>query len=85
MDFDIQLSLARDEAPIIASTLAFPMTRRKVRLHLIRGVRLNLADAAERRTLLLVEAWICRPRQAMRLQSPAERSIGPIRTTCDTT
>ena len=58
MDFDIQLSLARDEAPAIASTLAFPMTRRKVRLYLIRGVllylpdgvRLNLA-AAERRTL----------------------------------
>ena len=61
MDSDISaLPLVRDEAPTIASTLALPMTRRKVRLYLIGGVLLylpdgvllNLADAAERRTLL---------------------------------
>ena len=72
-------------------TLAFRMTRRKVRLYLIEGVllylsdgvRLNLADAAERRTLL--ESRLGFADHAARWQGPAGSLIVPIGTTCATT
>ena len=60
MDFDIVTLLCAKRSATIASTLAFHMTRRKIRLYLIRWVlfdlsyrvQMNLASALERRTLL---------------------------------
>ena len=65
MDFDIITFLSARFSATVPSTVAFRMTRRKVRLYLLRGVhlypsnkvRLNLASVVERRTLFaLVEA-----------------------------
>ena len=65
MDFDIIALLDSRVSTTDASTVAFRMTRRKVRLYLLKGallypsdkVRSNLAAVVERRTLIaLVEA-----------------------------
>ena len=94
MDFDIITLLCARFTATFASTLAFRMTRRKVRLYLLEGVllypsdkvRSNLAVVVEQRSsFALVEALKCRSRRAMRWQGPAGSLIVPIGTTCATT
>ena len=52
MDFDISaLPLVRDEAPTIASTLALPMTRRKVLVNQLTRTQVQGTQVQENQSL----------------------------------